>query len=227
MPPFEMRTREAAVEEFRPSITPSHAPPPRPSDDGIDAGLLRRMAAGDRAALGELFDRHAEAALGLAHRILRNRQDAEDLVHDVFLEAWQKAESYDERRARVRAWLMVRVRSRSIDRLRALEVARRHAMADAAMPDPLPAASANPEATSDGVRARAALSELVVEQRRVIELAYFEGLTLREVSERIDVPLGTVKSRLAAGLAAMRTRLGPAFASVDAPTGGLDRGATR
>ena len=143
-------------------------------------------------------------ALGLAHRILQNRQDAEDLVHDVFLEVWNKAASYDQSRARVRAWLLVRVRSRAIDRLRSLDLARRYAMAAAVQPDPPTPARANPEATSDAARARRALATLSEEQRVVVMRAYFEGLTLREVAELEAVPLGTVKSRLAAALAALR-----------------------
>lgn len=170
-----------------------------------DRELIARMERGDRDALGVFFDLYAPAALGLAQRILRNRNDAEDLVHDVFLEVWNKAGSYDPRRACARAWLMVRVRSRSIDRLRALEVARRHALLEPAAP------SAHSERDSlislDATRARAALDDLKPEQRFVIEHAYFEGLSLREISVQLAVPLGTVKSRLSAALTALRSAL--------------------
>ncbi len=201
-------------------VSPSPASIPRsPGPERRDAELVRRIARGDRTALGELFDRHADAALGLAHRILGNRQDAEDLVHDVFLEAWSRAASYDPRRARVRAWLLVRIRSRAIDRLRALEVARRHAMAEAARPDPPQAAHVSPEAASEAARARGALQALGADQRSVIELAYFEGLTLREVAEREGIPVGTVKSRLGAALAVLRRQLGAGALASPAATG--------
>src|ERR1041385_7882142 len=88
---------------------------PPGSDDAEDESLVAAMAAGDRAALATLYDRHAPLLLGLALRILRERRDAEDLLHDVFLEAWRTAKDFDPNRGRVRTWLAIRMRSRALD----------------------------------------------------------------------------------------------------------------
>ncbi len=177
---------------------------PLSDDDAADARRLARVAGGDEAALAALYDRHAGAMLRVADRILRNRQDAEDLVHDAFVEAWQKAGAYEARRGSVRSWLLVRVRSRGIDRLRALEAARRAAVL------PPGAACERSEPGWDGpdrARARAALASLPEEQRRLVELGYFEGLTCAEMAARCGVPIGTVKSRLSAAVAKLRRSL--------------------
>jgi RNA polymerase sigma-70 factor (ECF subfamily) len=179
-------------------------PSKTPSSDGSDAHLLVASSRGDVSALGRLYDRHAPAMLGVASRILRGRQDAEDLVHDVFVEAWQKAGDYDARRGSVRSWLLVRVRSRGIDRLRSLEAARRAAMI------PSGAEGDRSEPRWDGPdreRARAALAALPEEQRRLVELGYYEGLSCAEMAQRVGIPVGTVKSRLAAAVAKLRQTL--------------------
>lgn len=172
-----------------------------------DLGLVAAMATGDRAALAELYERHAPQMLGLAFRILRSRRDAEDLLHDVFVEAWQKTRSYDAARGPVRAWLLLRLRSRAIDRARALATAREFAMAQAAEGPP-PAVAAEQSLAPDRLRARQALESLPKEQRAVIELAYFEGLSARDAAVRLGIPMGTVKSRLFAAMAKLRAELG-------------------
>jgi RNA polymerase sigma-70 factor (ECF subfamily) len=182
-------------------------PSKTPSGDGSDAHLLVASARGDETALGRLYDRHAPAMLGVASRILRGRQDAEDLVHDVFVEAWQKAGDYDARRGSVRSWLLVRVRSRGIDRLRSLEAARRAAMI------PPGAEEDRSEPRWDGPdreRARVALAALPDEERRLVELGYYEGLSCAEMAQRVGIPIGTVKSRLAAAVAKLRRSLAAA-----------------
>lgn len=182
-----------------------------------DRRLLERIRAGERAALARLYDRHAPAMLGVALRILRDRGDAEDLVHDVFIEAWRKAAGFSRERGQVRTWLLVRVRSRAIDRLRSLDVARRHARREerAGAAGAPPAVVEDPADEPDRRRARAALAALPETQRRVIELSFFEGLSCSEIATRCDAPLGTVKSRLLAGMRELRRR----FASAEAPDG--------
>jgi RNA polymerase sigma-70 factor (ECF subfamily) len=172
-----------------------------------DRAWMAQVARGDRQALGRLYDRHGPAMLGLACRILRSRGDAEDLVHDVFLEAWAKARAFDPGRGAVRSWLLMRVRCRAIDRARALQVVRRHAVLAS---EAAPALPASPDASisPDATRARRALHSLSKEQRTAMELAYFEGLTCREISEHCGVPIGTVKSRLSAAMARLRGELG-------------------
>jgi RNA polymerase sigma-70 factor (ECF subfamily) len=172
-------------------------------EPGRDESLMAAAAVGDGSALGELYDRHAGAMLGVALRILKLRQDAEDLVHDVFVEAWQKAADFDASRGSVRSWLLVRVRSRGVDRLR-----RRGLFGDGesrpeAAEAKLPAAWDAP----DRERARKALGALPEPQRTLVELAYFEGMTCSEMAAHCAIPLGTVKSRLSAALGKLREAL--------------------
>jgi RNA polymerase sigma-70 factor, ECF subfamily len=170
-----------------------------------DTALVRAMADGDRAALAALYDRHAAALLGLAARIVRERREAEDLLHDVFLEAWRHARDFDPKRGKVRTWLAIRMRSRCLDLVRSARVSRNAGDAGLAaiMDDREPA-------SPDRELVRRALGALGPEQRQAIELAYFDGLSCSEIAERIAIPVGTVKSRLAAALRGLRTKLGAA-----------------
>src|SRR2546426_6293662 len=168
-------------------------------DDADDAALVRAMAAGDRDALAKLYDRHSSILLGLAMRIVRERREAEDLLHDVFLEAWRHAKDFDPKRGRVRTWLAIRMRSRALDLQKSARVSRNAGDAGLEIvPDDTERAS------PDHGRVRGALGELGADQRRVLELAYFEGLSCTEIAARIAIPVGTVKSRLAAGLSRLR-----------------------
>jgi RNA polymerase sigma-70 factor (ECF subfamily) len=175
-----------------------------PSDDADDARLVAAMAAGDRDALAALYQRHASLLLGLAVRIVRVRQEAEDLLHDVFLEAFRAAKSFDPERGRVRTWLTIRMRSRALDHQKSARVSR--SAGDAG----LDLVEAEPTGTSpDHARVRAVLAELGADQRKVLELAYFEGLSCTEIATRVSIPVGTVKSRLAAGLGRLRDGFAP------------------
>lgn len=172
------------------------------AEDEADVGLVTAIADGDRGALAALYARHGALLLGLALRIVRERREAEDLLHDVFLEVWRAAKDFDPNRGRVRTWLAVRMRSRALDHQKSARVARNAGDAG------LEAIVDEREGSSpDHARVRAALAELTGEQRRCLELAYFEGLSCSEIAERIDVPLGTVKSRIAAGLGRLREKL--------------------
>src|SRR5215475_16117816 len=173
-----------------------------PSDDAEDEVLVAAMAAGDRAALATLYERHASLLLGLALRIVRERREAEDLLHDVFLEAWRTAKDFDPKRGRVRTWLAIRMRSRALDLQKSARVSRN--TGDGGLELLIDEADA---ASPDHGRVRRALAELGSDQRRVLELAYFEGLSCTEIAERVAIPVGTVKSRIAAGLDRLRTGL--------------------
>ncbi len=176
-----------------------------PAEDAeLDAALVARMAAGDRAAMSELYARHASLLLGLALRIVRDRREAEDLLHDVFLEAWRAAKAFDPKRGRVRTWLAIRMRSRALDLQKSARVSRN--AGDAGL-DVLVDEARDPASGPDHARVRTALAELGPDQRRVLELAYFEGLSCTEIAEKISIPVGTVKSRLAAGLDRLRAGL--------------------
>jgi len=172
-------------------------------DDAEDAALVAAMAAGDRGALAALYERHGSLLLGLALKIVRERREAEDLLHDVFLEAWRSAKDFDPKRGRVRTWLAIRMRSRALDLQKSARVSRN--AGDAGL-EVVPDESA--VQTPDHGRVRTALAGLGEDQRRVIELAYFEGLSCSEISERIKIPIGTVKSRLAAALGKLRECIG-------------------
>jgi RNA polymerase sigma-70 factor (ECF subfamily) len=177
----------------------------RPGSDDDDVELVRGIAAGDRAALAALYDRYAPILLGMAVRIVRDRREAEDLLHDVFLEVWRSARDYDLARGRVRTWLVVRMRSRALDVLKSARVSRR-----GGDPELLDRLVAEPEAgeSPDRQRVRGVLAELTGEQRQVLELAYFDGQSCSEIAAHLRIPIGTVKSRLAAGLGKLRQLLG-------------------
>jgi RNA polymerase sigma-70 factor (ECF subfamily) len=174
----------------------------RPPDDAEDEVLVIAMARGDRAALAALYARHASLLLGLALRIVREKREAEDLLHDVFLEAWRSAKDFDPKRGRVRTWLAIRMRSRALDLQKSARVSRNSG--DAGLETMVDEAEG---ASPDHGRVRTALAALGQDQRRVLELAYFEGLSCTEIAERIAIPVGTVKSRIAAGLDRLRSGL--------------------
>lgn len=178
--------------------------PATPEADRPDALLVEQVGSGDRKALAQLYERHAGRLLGCAWRILHNRSDAEDLIHDLFIEVWQRAGSFDPGRGSVFNWLMLRLRSRAIDRLRVLSTARRRALVSA-VPDEQPAPPASdPSLCTDNALTRKRVCALSEVQRTVLELIYFEGLTCAEIATRCHVPIGTVKSRLSAALRSLR-----------------------
>jgi RNA polymerase sigma-70 factor (ECF subfamily) len=171
-----------------------------------DRQLIRAVAEGSREALGTLYDRFAPSMLAVAQRMLGSEREAEDLVHDVFLEAWHRARHYDETRGSVRTWLMLRLRSRSLDRLR---VARRAPTVDVetAGISQRPAQEMDAGAARDGRALHEVLAELSADQRAVLELAYFAGHSCSEIAAALKIPIGTVKSRTSRAIAELRTRL--------------------
>ena len=171
-----------------------------------DIDLVQRLAAGDRDAVAELYDRHAARVLGLAYRIVRNSGDAEDVVQEVFSQAWRTAPNYQPTRGTVAGWLLMMARTRAIDRLRSRQ-AQRDTAGDPDL-DAIPSASAPvPDqliADEEAARVRDALLALPSDQKTALELAYFEGLTQTEIAERLQTPLGTVKTRIRSALATLR-----------------------
>ena len=171
-----------------------------------DINVVQRLAAGDRDAVAELYDRHAARVMGLALRIVRNSSDAEDVVQEVFSQAWRTAPNYQPARGTVAGWLLMMARTRAIDRLRSRQ-SRRDAV-DGPELDGLPAdvapVSEQLIASQQAARLREAMMTLPVEQRTALELAYFEGLTQTEIAERTQTPLGTVKTRIRTALTSLR-----------------------
>jgi RNA polymerase sigma-70 factor (ECF subfamily) len=170
------------------------AGPARP-EDANDADAMARLAAGEAGALAHIYDRYAWLLLGLGVRILGNRAEAEDVLHDVFVEVWKRAADFDASRGTVRTWLAMRMRSRCLDRQKSPRVSRRVPFEDSEAAR-RPAPVHDPLAGMARARVRAALSSLPAEQRMVVELAYFHGLSTVEIGGKVGVAQGTVKSRL-------------------------------
>ena len=180
-----------------------------------DRATVDRMARGDSSALADLYDRHARAIYSLAIRMLADAAEAEDVVQDVFTQAWRQASRYDPLRAPVVAWLMIITRARALDRLRRRRsriVAVELSPAVPEPPDPDVTLEALAITAEQAERVRGALGELPDSQRTAIELAYYEGLSQSDIAERLQQPLGTIKTRIRSGLLKLR----------DALTGGRD-----
>jgi len=170
-----------------------------------DVALVAAMADGDRNALARLYDRYAGLLLAVGMRVLGERREAEDLLHDVFLEAWRQAKRYDAARGTVRTWLLLRMRSRCLDRRRKAGFSRNVSAESIDLLEQ--GQSPDSSALPDHAVVRQALLALSLEQRRVLELGYFEGLSSAEIAAREGIPIGTVKSRVAAALAKLRAGL--------------------
>lgn len=171
-----------------------------------DAGAVDRQKDMDAAA--ELYDRYAGQVYALARRIVRNDPDAEDVVQEVFSQAWRSAARYDRARGSVVGWLLMITRTRAIDKLRARRA--RPDITDGVAPETL-AAPPVPDAVEVAEQAaivREALLTLSPAQRTALELAYYQGLTQVEIAARLSEPLGTVKTRIRTALLSLRTRLG-------------------
>jgi RNA polymerase sigma-70 factor (ECF subfamily) len=157
--------------------------------------------------VAELYDRHARPIYSLALRILGDATEAEDIVQEVFSQAWKQAARYNAARGAVGAWLLTLTRSRAIDRLRAKR-ARPGDVSDERVADQLvdagPPADLLVLSSEQVARVRAALDELPLLQRAAIELAYYEGLTHAEIADRLEQPLGTVKTRIRLAMLKLR-----------------------
>jgi len=190
------------------SATPISMTADAPSDD---IALMRAIAEGDRVAFKTFYDRHSSLVHSLALRMLKSPQDAEQLLTDVFFEIWTARGRYDELRSNPLTYLMRLARSRAIDRLRRKGPVTGSSLDPATGIDvPIDDAPANPAiAKEDRHRVSAALSAIDPDHRRVIECAYYEGLSHTQISQRLNMPLGTVKSSTRLGLARLRELLKP------------------
>jgi RNA polymerase sigma factor (sigma-70 family) len=174
----------------------------RRAKERSDEELLESIAAGDDSALAALYDRFGRVAYGLAYRVLRDRALAEDAVQEAFLAVWRSADMYRRERAKPGTWILTLVHRRAVDLVRRED--RRRA-------EPLEEPSETAGDTADEVDLRerrstvqVALSQLPPDQRQALELAYYGGYTQSELAERLGVPLGTIKSRMFAGLARLQ-----------------------
>jgi len=181
---------------------------PAAESQADDVSCLQRILSGDQAAAEGLYDRHARPLYSLILRILGDEQEAEDVLQEVFAQAFRQASRYDTRRGPVTAWLLTIARSRAIDRLRARRTRVEARGAGIEIIDDMPAVQLDAaSAMLDEERSRLvreALLGLPLLQRMAIELAYFEGLSHAEIAARLEQPLGTIKTRIRLALLKLR-----------------------
>ncbi|MBI4546497.1 MAG: RNA polymerase sigma-70 factor [Ignavibacteriae bacterium] len=180
--------------------------------DVDDEDLLQRIARADESALSQLYDRYGQLLYSLGMRILRSTTDAEDVVQEVFLQVWNKAESYQKDKGSVYTWLITMMRNRAIDRLRSKGFKQHIQSVDVNKAILFSEAeSSNPHASAVQTEHQQlvinALKQLPEDHRRIFELAYYEGFSQSEIADQLNIPLGTVKSRMRRGLQLMRIML--------------------
>ena len=204
------------AEEKRLTLAPTEDAPAASSGSELDQLLVRRMQTGDEAALGEFYDRWFPIVSALIARMLKSASDVEDVVEEAFWQAWRQAQRYSPDRGSVQTWLLTIARSRALDRLRASRRAPEESIDDAIASGGESSVVATSSASDPSVDVElaerrqlvlAALSELPREQREVVELGYFGGLSHSEIAERTGQPLGTIKTRMRLALQKLRDRL--------------------
>lgn len=175
--------------------------------------LLRRIAQRERAAFEDLYSRYANILYASALKFVKEDADAQDVVQDVFIQIWDKAKLYDPAKGKPLTWALTLTRNRAIDRIRAIQ--RRTRLRDEFEQETFVDESAGVREALSGVDAsekgqilRAAVGQLTMQQRKVIDLAYFGGLTQTEIAEKLGEPLGTVKARARRGLLKLKELLG-------------------
>jgi len=187
--------------------------PTRRATSSIDPTLLTSIVKGDQQAFSQLYDHSSTLLYTLAFRILGNREEADELLQDVFLEVWRKVARYDVGRGTPIAWLITLTRSRAIDRLRARSTRGHHATSqlDATVSNKVADLGPSPFETQADQELRmavgTAITSLPPAQQQAIELAYYEGLSHNEIAARLNQPLGTVKTRIKLGMSKLRESL--------------------
>lgn len=185
-----------------------------------EAELVRRIAKRDQSALSVLYDRFSRPLYTLALKVVNVPEEAEEIVTDVFCQVWRTAERYDASRGRVDSWLFMMTRSRSLDRVRASQRQQRvieSQEAEASL-EPTVSRVSDPQAEAELAERRQAVQAAMVglsnPQREALEMAFFEGLSHSEVAAKTGEPLGTVKTRIRAGLGKLRESLAPAWGAL-------------
>jgi RNA polymerase sigma-70 factor (ECF subfamily) len=175
--------------------------------------LIRQIVQRDQAALSQLYDRYARVIYSLAFKMLGSAEEAEEVVLDTFAQVWREAHRYEASRGRVDGWLFLITRSRALDRLRkrqrqAKVMAAAAAQISTVQGMPLPAEDLLVVERCEQVAQ--AMAQLPPEQRQVLELAYFQGLSQSEIAQQTGLKLGTIKTRIRLGLTKLRGILSPA-----------------
>jgi RNA polymerase sigma-70 factor (ECF subfamily) len=194
-------------------------PKPAAPSSQADRDLLVRAADGDQQAIAALYDRYGGVLYAVAYRVARQRADAEDAVVEAFTQAWRDASRFEASRGSVAGWLTMIARSRALDIVRA-RTRRDRITASASSREPeaslaMGSSPADPAASYDTTerkrQVQAALETLSPPQRQAIELAFFEGLSQSEIAQRLEEPLGTIKTRVRLGMQKLRESLRPFF----------------
>ena len=181
----------------------------------VDAAVLARVAKGDIRAFDQLYEQTSPILYALAVRVLNNRDDAAELLQEVYVEAWRKVDRYEGQRGSPMAWLVTLTRSRAIDRLRAGASRARDVSRGTDEQTVQRVRSGAPDPFDDyadrelRVLVESALSELPAAQQQAVELAFYEGLTHTEIAARLKEPIGTIKTRIKLGMNKLRTALRP------------------
>ena len=172
--------------------------------------MIVAVARGDRAALARLYDRYSPVVYAVTWRILGNRADAEDVVQEVFLRVWRHGDTFRPDRGSFECWLLTIARNQALARIRAEHTMKKHLARIRQDPDgSVSEPASGPVVCEESVLAlHSALTRLPDEQRLVLELAYFDGLTQSEIAARLDEPLGTVKTRIRLGLERLKRLVG-------------------
>ena len=177
-----------------------------------DAALMQRIIHKDESALGALYDRYSRLVFSVAYGVVQNRETAEEVTLDIFTRAWDKAESYDQRRAKVSTWLTRMARNLAIDRLRREKVRPSHHSIHWSEVTAEPVTDDNSPETAVSLnmeqhRVRTAVNSLPPDQQETLSLAYFQGYSHSQIAKSLNQPLGTVKGRIRAGMQKLRTLL--------------------
>lgn len=195
-------------------MNPSERPQSYSSENGSnadDVALMRRMVEADETALGALYDRWVRSLYSLVLHLLKDPDEAEDVVEETFWQAWRKAGSYEPSRGAVSTWLLTIGRRKALDRLRARKRSREDLIGEDRSLADLPSSDPDPSIDTEGAElrenVRRALNDLPAEQREVLELGYFNGLSQSEIADVTGQPLGTVKTRMRLAMQKLREPL--------------------
>ena len=187
-----------------------------PADPIDDVELIQRIGTGDRASFEEFYRRHVALVFSTAFKILNNSNDAEDVTQEVMFMVWEKSPMYEVSRGKPLSWAVTMTRNKAIDRLRSIQ--RRLRLNDDAEREIAPPPRLGNDRPSDHLDlgekqqiVRSAVMKLNREQRQVIEMSYFGGLTQLEISTRLNTPLGTIKARIRRGMLRLKKMVGPAL----------------
>ena len=185
-------------------------------DEDRDRELMSRIKTRDKEAISELYDHYHRLLFGLILSILKKREEAEDILQEVFTNIWEKADQFDTERGTVYTWIVSMARNKSIDRLRSKVYKEQKKQAvslnDEDVHHPLYSEETDPLEntilTDRAKKVHAALAQISEKQRKVLQVAYFNGMSQSEISEEFDIPLGTVKTRMRDGMMKLREILG-------------------